>query len=96
MTCRNKKLRTVKNTESNSTKISEKDFKILVNQLHPDGWINKENSKKQTPCDEQIEAVRKHLADVNMLDKKKLYMQEMIERLRPEVEYRNSRVSIYE
>jgi hypothetical protein len=70
--------------------LSEKEYKAIANAVAPDGWVIQgiyENGKpKVVASPDQIEAVRRHLSTVLMMDKKKEYLLALVERLRPEVE----------
>ena len=72
--------------------LSEKELKQIVDNIHPDGWTRKKipGKKKEAlePSAEQLEAVRIHLESIYALDKRKAYLQQLVDRLRPEVEGR--------
>lgn len=70
--------------------LSKKELKQIVDNVHPEGWIESRSadSKKASfePSADQLEAVRVHLETIFKLDKRKEYLQQLIDRLRPEVE----------
>lgn len=72
--------------------LSEKELKQIIDNVHPEGWTKKQvpGKKKEVlePSAEQLDAVRKHLESVYMLEKRKAYLQQLVDRLRPEVEGR--------
>jgi hypothetical protein len=71
--------------------LSEKEFRAIANAIAPDGWVKADGKgAKPIPSPEQIEAVRAHLSKALMMDKKREYLQALVERLRPEVECRQA------
>lgn len=71
--------------------LSEKEFRTIANAVAPDGWTQGTGkAAKPIPSAEQIEAVRAHLNKALMMDKKREYLQALVERLRPEVEFRQA------
>lgn len=69
--------------------LSEKELRQIINNIHPDGWIKVEGDKKKSvlvPSEKQLEAVRIHLESLYVLEKRKEYLRQLVERLRPEVE----------
>lgn len=70
--------------------LSKKELKQIIDNIHPEGWIESRSadSKKAScePSTDQLEAVRVHLETIYKLDKRKEYLQQLIDRLRPEVE----------
>ena len=69
--------------------LNEKKFRTIANAVAPDGWVQATGKNaKPVPSAEQVEAVREHLNKVLMMDKKREYLQALVDRLRPEAEFR--------
>ena len=77
--------------------LSEKEIKQIINNVHPDGWLSSKDEASGktvlTPSPEQLQAAKSHLETLYALDKRKEYLSQLVVRLKPEVENKNTAAS---